>query len=209
MQIDQFGRGELGHPRRHRLGGGDVGESGKREKKRCLAAGALEAGALEAGHAEREALALFGREAVDVVVTDLGMPGMTGTALAAELKRLRPVPIVLLTGWRRRLAAEGERRFGAVLRDHVLTSLGPGQLSFDEFVALRMFDRARYAGVDLRRFVGARAMQRIWRRANFRWEFYDVIRNKIAMTASRARSRLRNDRRKSIGRPSRKSITAP
>jgi CheY-like chemotaxis protein len=27
------------------------------------------------------------------------MPGMTGLALAAELKRLRPVPIVLLTGW--------------------------------------------------------------------------------------------------------------
>jgi PAS domain S-box-containing protein len=47
----------------------------------------------------REALALFGREPVDLVITDLGMPGMTGLALAAELKRLRPVPIVLLTGW--------------------------------------------------------------------------------------------------------------
>jgi PAS domain S-box-containing protein len=46
-----------------------------------------------------EALPLFEREAVDVVVTDLGMPGMTGLALAAELKRRRSVPIVLLTGW--------------------------------------------------------------------------------------------------------------
>ena len=46
-----------------------------------------------------EALPLFEREPVDVVVTDLGMPGMTGLALAAEIKRRRPVPIVLLTGW--------------------------------------------------------------------------------------------------------------
>lgn len=42
---------------------------------------------------------MFGREAVDLVITDLGMPGMTGLALAAELRRRRPVPIILLTGW--------------------------------------------------------------------------------------------------------------
>ena len=47
----------------------------------------------------REALDLFPREAVDLVITDLGMPGMTGLALAAELKARRPVPIILLTGW--------------------------------------------------------------------------------------------------------------
>jgi PAS domain S-box-containing protein len=47
----------------------------------------------------REALPLFDGELIDLVVTDLGMPGMTGLALAAELKRRRAVPIVLLTGW--------------------------------------------------------------------------------------------------------------
>jgi two-component system, OmpR family, response regulator len=47
----------------------------------------------------REALELFEREPVDVVVTDLGMPGMTGLTLAEEVKRRRPVPVVLLTGW--------------------------------------------------------------------------------------------------------------
>jgi PAS domain S-box-containing protein len=47
----------------------------------------------------REALDLFERETVDVVITDLGMPGMTGLALAEELKKQRAIPIVLLTGW--------------------------------------------------------------------------------------------------------------
>ena len=47
----------------------------------------------------REALDLFEREPVDLVLTDLGMPGMTGLALAAELKQRRAVPVLLLTGW--------------------------------------------------------------------------------------------------------------
>jgi DNA-binding response OmpR family regulator/signal transduction histidine kinase/putative methionine-R-sulfoxide reductase with GAF domain len=47
----------------------------------------------------REALELFEREPVDLVLTDLGMPGMTGLALAEELKRRRGMPVVLLTGW--------------------------------------------------------------------------------------------------------------
>jgi PAS domain S-box-containing protein len=47
----------------------------------------------------REAVTLFGEETVDVVITDLGMPGMTGLALATELKQQRPIPVILLTGW--------------------------------------------------------------------------------------------------------------
>ena len=47
----------------------------------------------------REALDLFQRENIDVVVSDLGMPGMTGLVLAEELKRQRAVPVILLTGW--------------------------------------------------------------------------------------------------------------
>ena len=47
----------------------------------------------------REALALFSTDGVDIVITDLGMPGMTGFALAEQLKAQRPVPIVLMTGW--------------------------------------------------------------------------------------------------------------
>jgi PAS domain S-box-containing protein len=46
-----------------------------------------------------EALDLAEREPIDLVVTDLGMPGMTGLVLADALKQQRPVPIILLTGW--------------------------------------------------------------------------------------------------------------
>jgi PAS domain S-box-containing protein len=58
-----------------------------------------------AGHAVigaasgREAIALFAKDGVDLVITDLGMSGMTGLALAEHLKAQRPVPIVLMTGW--------------------------------------------------------------------------------------------------------------
>ncbi len=58
-----------------------------------------------AGHAVitaasgREAIPLFENESIDVVISDLGMPGMTGLALAGELRARRRVPFVLLTGW--------------------------------------------------------------------------------------------------------------
>jgi PAS domain S-box-containing protein len=96
----------------------------------------LRAMLIHAGHtvfgaaSGREALALFARELVDLVITDLGMPGMTGLALAAELRRKRAVPIVLLTGWADELDRETvpgvdvvlakpfsrERLFGALAR---------------------------------------------------------------------------------------------
>jgi two-component system cell cycle sensor histidine kinase/response regulator CckA len=63
----------------------------------------------------REALELFEREAVEVVVTDLGMPGMTGLVLAEELKRRRPVPVVLLTGWADELDDAHRRHIDVVL----------------------------------------------------------------------------------------------
>jgi PAS domain S-box-containing protein len=47
----------------------------------------------------REALGLFGQDGVDLVITDLGMSGMTGLALAEQLKAQRPIPVVLMTGW--------------------------------------------------------------------------------------------------------------
>jgi CheY-like chemotaxis protein len=38
------------------------------------------------------------------------MSGMTGLALAAEIKRQRPLPVVLLTGWADELEPDGAPR---------------------------------------------------------------------------------------------------
>lgn len=51
----------------------------------------------ESGHAGLEA---FARQAFDLVVTDLGMPDMSGLDLARELKAARPgLPVGLISGW--------------------------------------------------------------------------------------------------------------
>ncbi len=52
----------------------------------------------------------------DVVITDLGMPGMSGRQLAAVLKEISPTtPIILLSGWGMTLLAESEPHVDAVL----------------------------------------------------------------------------------------------
>ena len=63
----------------------------------------------------REALEILARESVDLLVTDLGMPGMTGLALAAEVKRRGPLPVVLLTGWADELEPGGTREVEVVV----------------------------------------------------------------------------------------------
>ena len=51
--------------------------------------------------------------AIDVVVTDMTMPGMTGTDLARELLTIRPdLPIILLTGFSELITEERARQMG-------------------------------------------------------------------------------------------------
>jgi CheY-like chemotaxis protein len=47
-----------------------------------------------------EALAVLERESVDLVCTDLGMPGMTGWQVAERIRAAWPaVKVALVTGW--------------------------------------------------------------------------------------------------------------
>ncbi len=51
----------------------------------------------------KEALELFNTGSYDIVITDLGMPGMSGLELASAIKDVDPtIPVVLLTGWHTR-----------------------------------------------------------------------------------------------------------
>ncbi|MFH0902461.1 MAG: response regulator [Pseudomonadota bacterium] len=63
-----------------------------------------------------EALTIFAREALDLVITDQLMPHITGTELAAELARRRPdVYIALLTGYAEETIDEALRIAGVDL----------------------------------------------------------------------------------------------
>jgi signal transduction histidine kinase/ActR/RegA family two-component response regulator len=60
-----------------------------------------------------EALARFRTEHPDLVLTDLGMPGMTGREVAEAIKAASPTtPVVLLTGWGDRESVEAAEARG-------------------------------------------------------------------------------------------------
>jgi PAS domain S-box-containing protein len=65
-----------------------------------------------------EGLTVLSRERMDLVITDLGMPGMTGWDVARALRAVKPrPPVVLLTGWGERPASQSEH---AGLADRIL-----------------------------------------------------------------------------------------
>jgi CheY-like chemotaxis protein len=77
-----------------------------------------------AGHTVAEAdcgasaLKLLDQTPVDCVLTDLGMPGMTGWEVARAIKsRSREIPVLLLTGWAEQ--ADGDASAEGV--DRILT----------------------------------------------------------------------------------------
>jgi CheY-like chemotaxis protein len=73
----------------------------------------LAAGLSQLGHQPRitadahEALAAFAAEPFDVVLTDLGLPGINGEELARQVSERSPqTPVVLLTGWADQIKSE-------------------------------------------------------------------------------------------------------
>ena len=56
-----------------------------------------------------EAVERLGQEPLDLVLTDLGMPGLTGWDVAREVKARYPdLPVILLTGWGEQAACDHE-----------------------------------------------------------------------------------------------------
>lgn len=53
--------------------------------------------------------AIHDKQPFDVMITDLGMPGMDGRELSQRIKTLSPdTPIIMLTGWGRQMSLSGE-----------------------------------------------------------------------------------------------------
>ena len=117
------------------------------------------------------------------------MPSSAETAVApgpgeaAAIDVARPRQEIALAPTLQRIAAEcGTSLFGLV-KGYAKLAFGPGRLSLDEYMALRLFDPKMYAGVDKRAFVGLTQSRKIWLKANFRVENFALAENKIAADA--------------------------
>ena len=61
-----------------------------------------------------EGLDYFQQSHYDLVITDLGMPGMSGREVIAEVKAQRPgIPVILLTGWGKLMDLQQDASIGA------------------------------------------------------------------------------------------------
>jgi hypothetical protein len=76
-------------------------------------------------------------------------------------------------------AAAGLSPIQAV-RDFANLALGPGKISFEDYVRLRLFDLDYWAGCDRRTVVGQRCNRDLVVEANYRHDWYGLVNDKIA-----------------------------
>lgn len=73
----------------------------------------LEGHQVQAASSGEEALKIFNSSNFEVVITDLGMPGMSGWELAKEVKKSKSqVRVILITGWRAQLDTDKIKESG-------------------------------------------------------------------------------------------------
>jgi CheY-like chemotaxis protein len=84
--------------------------------RRFLTAGLESLGyRLQTALTAEEALDVLKSQQFDVILTDLGLPGMSGAELARTVQQRAPgTPVVLLTGWGEQLQAENRQIEGVV-----------------------------------------------------------------------------------------------
>ena len=74
------------------------------------------------------------------------------------------------------------KSYQRLLLDLAKASFGPGRLTYEEYIGLRLFDDAWLGGADPSAFVGLDAGRRLWMTANSNSEWWGVMRNKLAVT---------------------------
>jgi hypothetical protein len=93
-----------------------------------------------------------------------------------------PAPGLDLATTLRTITARHGKTYQRLLLDLAKASFGPGRLSYDEFIGLRLFDDAWLAGADPAQFAGLDSARRLWLTANSNSEWWGVMRNKLAVT---------------------------
>ncbi|MGH6818190.1 MAG: sugar-transfer associated ATP-grasp domain-containing protein [Methylovirgula sp.] len=83
----------------------------------------------------------------------------------------------------RDMAAEAGLSPIQTVRDFASLALGPGKVSFDDYVRLRLFDRGYWAGCDRRTVVGQRCNRDLLVEVNYRHDWYGLVDDKIASSA--------------------------
>lgn len=78
------------------------------------------------------------------------------------------------------VGADSVRSYLNILKEMVTLRFGAGRLSFNEYVGLRLYDKDIYGVADKGAFVGFKASQKIWLRANYRFDAFGLVNNKIA-----------------------------
>jgi hypothetical protein len=106
-----------------------------------------------------------------------------GPAEATAIDVKRPHQEIALAPTLQRIAAECGTTFFGLVKDYAKLAFGPGRLTFDEYLALRLFDPKLYADADKRAFVGLTQSRKIWIKANFHVENFALAENKIAADA--------------------------
>ncbi|MGE0849353.1 MAG: sugar-transfer associated ATP-grasp domain-containing protein [Hyphomicrobiaceae bacterium] len=91
-------------------------------------------------------------------------------------------PALDLAATLRTIAAKYGKTYQRLLLDLAKASFGPGRLSYEEYVGLRLFDDTWLKGADPSEFVGLEAERRIWMTANSNSEWWGLMRNKLAVT---------------------------
>jgi hypothetical protein len=82
-----------------------------------------------------------------------------------------------------RIAAAHDTTPLQVVRDYASLAFGPGRVSFNDYVRLRLFDRAHWDGCDLRTVSGQRHNRELVVAINYRHDWYGVVTDKIASTS--------------------------
>ncbi len=67
-----------------------------------------------------------------------------------------------------------------IMRDYVGLAFGPGKISFQDYVRLRLFDPEFWAGADRRMVAGAQRSAAFYYNINYRHDWWGLLENKIA-----------------------------
>jgi len=116
---------------------------------------------------------------------DSGLPTESIAAVdqAPTIDVERPTQTISLASELRQISAASGKSWLGLIRDFAKLAFGPGKLSFDEYLGLRLYDDQRLEGADKRAFMGTVASRRIWLEANFQIELFGLLENKIAANA--------------------------